>query len=123
MAGKRFAARSVEKHLAFARHDRRADIAGPREHGLALLTGARAGLRPVQPSFSRPETPRRMSWWSRLLGDKSDGDLKPKRLDYLSEALTLERQGDYDAALTSYRLPPRGNSGGPGYPPPTACAS
>lgn len=45
-----------------------------------------------------------MSWWSRLLGDKSDGTLKPKRLDYLSEALTLERQGDYDAALTSYRL-------------------
>jgi Flp pilus assembly protein TadD len=45
-----------------------------------------------------------MSWWSRLLGDKSDGELKPKRLDYLSEALTLERQGDYDAALTSYRL-------------------
>jgi Flp pilus assembly protein TadD len=45
-----------------------------------------------------------MSWWSRLLGDKSDGDLKPKRLDYLSEALTLERQGDFDAALTSYRL-------------------
>jgi Flp pilus assembly protein TadD len=38
------------------------------------------------------------------LGDKSDGELKPKRLDYLSEALTLERQGDYDAALTSYRL-------------------
>ena len=45
-----------------------------------------------------------MSWWSRLLGDKSDGELKPRRLDYLSEALTLERQGDYDAALTSYRL-------------------
>jgi Flp pilus assembly protein TadD len=45
-----------------------------------------------------------MSWWSRLLGDKSDGELKPKRLEYLSEALTLERQGDYDAALTSYRL-------------------
>jgi tetratricopeptide (TPR) repeat protein len=45
-----------------------------------------------------------MSWWSRLIGDKSDGDPKPKRLDYLSEALTLERQGDYDAALTSYRL-------------------
>ena len=45
-----------------------------------------------------------MSWWSRLLGDKSDGELKPKRLDYLNEALTLERQGDYDAALTSYRL-------------------
>ncbi|HVZ78762.1 MAG TPA: tetratricopeptide repeat protein [Gemmatimonadaceae bacterium] len=45
-----------------------------------------------------------MSWWSRLLGDKSDSDLKPKRLDYLNEALALERQGDYDAALTSYRL-------------------
>src|SRR3954469_20935426 len=45
-----------------------------------------------------------MSWWSRLIGDKSDGELKPKRLDYLSEALTLERQGDFDAALTSYRL-------------------
>ena len=45
-----------------------------------------------------------MSWWSRLFGDKSDGELKPRRLDYLSEALTLERQGDYDAALTSYRL-------------------
>jgi tetratricopeptide (TPR) repeat protein len=45
-----------------------------------------------------------MSWWSRLTGGKSEGDLKPKRLDYLSEAMALERQGDYDAALTSYRL-------------------
>jgi tetratricopeptide (TPR) repeat protein len=45
-----------------------------------------------------------MSWWSRLLGGSSDGELKPKRLDYLSEAMALERQGDYDAALTSYRL-------------------
>jgi tetratricopeptide (TPR) repeat protein len=45
-----------------------------------------------------------MSWWSRLLGGKSDDELKPQRLDYLSEALALERQGDYDAALTSYRL-------------------
>lgn len=45
-----------------------------------------------------------MSWWSRLIGGKSGGDLKPKRLDYLSEAMALERQGDYDAALTSYRL-------------------
>src|SRR6195952_815183 len=45
-----------------------------------------------------------MSWWSRLTGAKSDGDLKPQRLDYLSEAMALERQGDYDAALTSYRL-------------------
>jgi tetratricopeptide (TPR) repeat protein len=45
-----------------------------------------------------------MSWLSRLFGGKSDADLKPKRLDYLSEAMALERQGDYDAALTSYRL-------------------
>lgn len=45
-----------------------------------------------------------MSWWSRLTGGKSESKLKPQRLDYLSEALALERQGDYDAALTSYRL-------------------
>ena len=29
---------------------------------------------------------------------------RPKRIDYLTEALALERQGDFDAALTSYRL-------------------
>jgi tetratricopeptide (TPR) repeat protein len=45
-----------------------------------------------------------MSWWSRLLGGRSERDLKPQRLDYLNEALMLEKQGDYDAALTSYRL-------------------
>lgn len=45
-----------------------------------------------------------MSWLSRLLGGNSDSSPKPQRLDYLSEALVLERQGDYDAALTSYRL-------------------
>jgi tetratricopeptide (TPR) repeat protein len=45
-----------------------------------------------------------MSWWSRFVGGKSESDFKPQRLDYLSEALALERQGDYDAALTSYRL-------------------
>ena len=45
-----------------------------------------------------------MSWWSRLIGGTSESKLKPQRLDYLSEALALERQGDYDAALTSYRL-------------------
>ncbi len=43
-----------------------------------------------------------MSFWDRLTGGK------PKRptenLDYLNEALALERQGDYDAALMSYRL-------------------
>jgi Flp pilus assembly protein TadD len=45
-----------------------------------------------------------MSWWNRLVGGKSGGGPKPQRLDYLSEAMALERQGDYDAALTSYRL-------------------
>lgn len=43
-----------------------------------------------------------MSLWSRLTG--KSGSQKPHKLDYLSEALALERQGDYDAALTSYRL-------------------
>src|SRR2546430_13810315 len=43
-----------------------------------------------------------MSFWDRLTGGKP----KPAtdNLDYLNEALALERQGDYDAALTSYRL-------------------
>ncbi|MBM3907159.1 MAG: tetratricopeptide repeat protein [Gemmatimonadetes bacterium] len=45
-----------------------------------------------------------MSWWSRLFGGKSDSEARPQRLDYLNEALLLERQGDYDAAITSYRL-------------------
>ena len=45
-----------------------------------------------------------MSWWNRLVSGKSQSGVKPQRLDYLSEALALERQGDFDAALTSYRL-------------------
>lgn len=45
-----------------------------------------------------------MSWWQRLTGGKSDSKTRAQRLDYLNEALALERQGDYDAALTSYRL-------------------
>ena len=45
-----------------------------------------------------------MSWWSRLTGGNSGGDRKSERVDYLSEALSLEKQGAYDAALTSYRL-------------------
>lgn len=44
-----------------------------------------------------------MSWLSRLLGGKPKTEFS-QRLDYLNEALVLERQGDYDAALTSYRL-------------------
>ena len=45
-----------------------------------------------------------MSFWRRLFGKETKQDLLPQRLDYLNEALMLERQGDYDAALTSYRL-------------------
>ena len=45
-----------------------------------------------------------MSWWSRLIGGKSESTVKPQRVDYLSEALALERQGDLEGALTSYRL-------------------
>ncbi|HEY2849152.1 MAG TPA: tetratricopeptide repeat protein [Gemmatimonadaceae bacterium] len=44
-----------------------------------------------------------MSWISRLFGEETKS-VRPQRLDYLNEALVLERQGDYDAALTSYRL-------------------
>lgn len=43
-----------------------------------------------------------MSWLSRLLG--GGNDKSNRRLDYLNEALTLEKSGDIEAALTSYRL-------------------
>ncbi|NUQ11803.1 MAG: tetratricopeptide repeat protein [Gemmatimonadaceae bacterium] len=45
-----------------------------------------------------------MSWWRRLLGGRSDSELRPQRLDYLNEALALERSGDFDSAITSYQL-------------------
>ena len=47
-----------------------------------------------------------MGLFRRLLGGRGADDrpIKPQRLDYLNEALALERQGDYDAAITSYRL-------------------
>ena len=44
-----------------------------------------------------------MSFWDHLTGGKPKKPPAPN-LDYLNEALALERQGDYDAALTSYRL-------------------
>jgi Flp pilus assembly protein TadD len=50
-----------------------------------------------------------MSWLRRLLGQQPDADPRPQRLDYLNEALALERQGDYDAAITSYQLALRDN--------------
>ncbi|HRP07688.1 MAG TPA: tetratricopeptide repeat protein [Gemmatimonadales bacterium] len=44
-----------------------------------------------------------MSWWKKILtGD--DEALAPRRLDYLNEGLALERQGDFEGAVTSYQL-------------------
>jgi len=47
-----------------------------------------------------------MGIFRRLLGGASAGrePLKPQRLDYLNEALALERRGDFEAAIVSYRL-------------------
>jgi Flp pilus assembly protein TadD len=52
---------------------------------------------------------RRMSWWGRLVGGKSTNAPNSRRVDYLKEAMALERQGDFEAALTSYRLAQRDN--------------
>src|SRR6267154_4996857 len=43
-------------------------------------------------SYFRP-----MGFWRSLFSGTSPDDLSPQRLDYLNEALALERQGDYDA--------------------------
>lgn len=45
-----------------------------------------------------------MSFWRRVIGRLAQPASKPQRLDYLNEALALERQGDFTAAITSYRL-------------------
>jgi tetratricopeptide (TPR) repeat protein len=50
-----------------------------------------------------------MSFWRRLFSQETKEQLKPQRLDYLNEGLALERQGDFEAALTSYRLAYRDN--------------
>ncbi|MGH7590353.1 MAG: tetratricopeptide repeat protein [Gemmatimonadales bacterium] len=50
-----------------------------------------------------------MDLFRRLFGRDSADTPRPQRLDYLNEALALERQGDYEAALTSYRLALRDN--------------
>lgn len=50
-----------------------------------------------------------MSFWKRLFGKENRETLRPQRLDYLNEGLALERQGDFEAALTSYRLAFRDN--------------
>jgi tetratricopeptide (TPR) repeat protein len=50
-----------------------------------------------------------MGFFDKIFGSRRKGVLRPQRLDYLNEGLALERQGDYDAALTSYRLALRDN--------------
>jgi tetratricopeptide (TPR) repeat protein len=50
-----------------------------------------------------------MTFWQRMFGKGSRGNLSRQRLDYLNEGLALERQGDFEAALTSYRLAFRDN--------------
>lgn len=47
-----------------------------------------------------------MGLFRRIFSGSSDrGDsIRPKRLDYLNEALALERRGDLDGAIVSYRL-------------------
>jgi tetratricopeptide (TPR) repeat protein len=50
-----------------------------------------------------------MSIWQRMFGKGSRQTVSPQRLDYLNEGLALERQGDFEAALTSYRLAFRDN--------------
>src|SRR5437773_8672089 len=47
-----------------------------------------------------------MGLFRRILGggEGRREPVKPQRLDYLNEALALERQGDFDAAIVSYRL-------------------
>jgi len=49
-----------------------------------------------------------MGFW-KFFKRRGKSAVKPQHLDYLNEALALERQGDYDAALTSYRLALRDN--------------
>jgi tetratricopeptide (TPR) repeat protein len=52
-----------------------------------------------------------MGFWRRIIGKEPRESLQPQRLDYLNEGLALERQGDFEAALTSYRLAFRDNPG------------
>lgn len=54
-----------------------------------------------------------MSWWSRLIGGKSKPGQRSGHVDYLKEAIALERTGDFDAALTSYRLALRAHPNDP----------
>ena len=50
-----------------------------------------------------------MSFWNACSARSPGRRCSPQRLDYLNEGLALERQGDFEAALTSYRLAFRDN--------------
>lgn len=54
-----------------------------------------------------------MTIWRKLIDRLRTSPKQPQRLDYLNEALALERVGDYTAALTSYRLGLRDNPNDP----------
>lgn len=54
-----------------------------------------------------------MSFWRDVFKKMGPTPAEPQRLDYLNEALALERQGDYTAAITSYRLGLRDNPNDP----------
>lgn len=54
-----------------------------------------------------------MSFWHSLIDRLRPSPSAPQNLDYLNEALALERTGDYTAALTSYRLGLRENPNDP----------
>src|SRR3954468_11894637 len=48
-----------------------------------------------------------MGFFRRLFGGDettNSGSPRPQRLDYLNEALALERQNDFEGAIVSYRL-------------------
>src|SRR5206468_1776709 len=84
------------------------DGEGPTGRRLGGMGGEATLLNDAAASYFR-----RMSFWRRLFGGSGGDEFRAQRLDYLNEALALERQGDYEAALTSYRLglrdhPPRG---------------
>src|SRR5438552_3969721 len=66
--------------------------------------GAGMGAEATLQSHAAASYFRPMGFWRRLFGGSGAGDIAPQRLDYLNEALALERQGGFDAALTSYRL-------------------
>src|SRR3954451_24347101 len=79
----------------------------------ALRVGCPRTILGLTPTPCVPSTSRRpplgMSIWKRMFGKESRENVGLQRLDYLKEGLALESQGDFEAALTSYRLAFRDN--------------